>query len=135
MTPTSKDFAQMRELTRMTGQLNNVQAHQLKMWTHVILSANTGVIEFDAENCALVIEISNLDYKSMMEGVAEDMVTHFNKRLQFFNKSAKLLLGEEFAVIIKMRDRILGDFPPSAPPQKSNKNWSRIFQEQSGVKK
>lgn len=127
MTPSVKELVQMRELTRMTGQLNNVQAHQLKMWIHVILSANAGAIEFDPENYVLFVEISNLDTKAMMEEVEEEMVPHFKKRMQFFDKSAKLLLGEEYAVVIKMKDKVLADFPPTSAPMKSNRNWSRIF--------
>jgi predicted enzyme involved in methoxymalonyl-ACP biosynthesis len=115
-----KEIAQMRELTRMTGLLNNVQAHQLKMWTHVVLCANEGVFEFDPEGLLLVADVSNLDYKAMMEGVSEDIYTHFKKRMAFFDQCVKMLIGEEYGVVIKMKGNVLSDFPPMSMPKKAH---------------
>lgn len=119
-TPTEKDLLALRELTRMSGLLNNVQLYQIKMWLHVILCANNAAVEFDPDGYVLVAEISNLDYKIMMEGVSSDIVSHFKKRLMFFDKAVKMLLGDEYAVVIKMKDQILAEFPPLAAPSRTN---------------
>lgn len=113
MTPTHEELVKLRELTRMTGLLTNLQIQQLKMWPQIVLAANDAEIEFDPELRLVAVSISNLDYASMQERApTEDIVTVFNRRMNKFNQCVKFLLGDEYSVVIEMKGRRLGYFPP-----------------------
>lgn len=128
--PSMKDLMQMQELTRMTGLLNNVQLHQIKMWIHGILCANEAVIDFDPDTLVFVAEISNLDYGVLKQASGVDTFANFKARTEHFNQCMKVLLGDDYGVVIKMKDKILADFPPTSAPRKSNQDWKRIFKDE-----
>lgn len=114
--PTHEELMQLKELTRMTGQLSNVQIAQLKMWPRVILGANHAQVEFDPDQYVLIVDVSDLDYKSMMEGATDNPVVIYNRRMVRFNESVKYLLGEDYAVIIRLKGKMIGHFPPLCEP-------------------
>jgi hypothetical protein len=116
MIPTIEDLIQMRDLTRMLGTLNNVQKKQLDMWSRVILGANDVTIEFDFENYVLSVDVSNLDYKTMMEG-QQDPVEMYKRRMAKFDSAIKFLIGDEYSVVVKLKGKTLHRFAPKAPPQ------------------
>lgn len=107
---------QMKELTRMTGVLNNVQVAQLKMWPKIILAADNAEVEFDPEAYSVTVEVSDLDYRSIGEGASEDLVVVYKRRMERFNQAVKFLLGDDYAVLVKMRGKVLASFPPISPP-------------------
>lgn len=107
---------QMKELTRMTGTLTNVQSAQLKMWPRIILGANNAEIEFDPENNSVAVDMSDLDYKSMLEGVTEDPVTIYSRRMAKFDTAVKWLLGDDYAVTVRLKGHAIGQFPAKSLP-------------------
>lgn len=114
MIPTHEELIKLRELTRMTGLLTNVQIKQLKMWPQIVLAANDAEVEFDPDMRTLTVSISNLDYDAMKERAPlDDIVTVFNRRMNKFNQCVKFLLGNEYAVSIEMKGKRLGYFPPT----------------------
>jgi hypothetical protein len=117
----------MQELTRMTGQLNNIQLHQIKMWVHGILCADSAVVDFDPDEHVFIVEVSDLDHK--MLGAEPDLtaIQNFKLRTEHFNSYVKTLLGNEYGVVIKMKDKVLANFAPTQAPRKSNQDWKRIF--------
>lgn len=129
--PSAKDLYQMQELTRMTGQLNNIQLHQIKMWVHGILCADDAVIDFDPDSLLFSTEISNLDHKILASVPGIGAIDNFKTRAERFNTCMKTLLGEEYQVTIKMKNKVLADFPPTGAPRKSNQDWKRIFGEKN----
>jgi hypothetical protein len=125
--PTVKDLIGMQELTRMTGQLNNVQLHQVKMWVHGILCADSAVIEFDPDEHVFSVEVSQLDTKTLAAEPDLTAIQNFKIRTEHFNSYMKVLLGEEYGVVIKMKDRVLANFVPTQAPRRANQDWKRIF--------
>lgn len=129
--PTIKDLLGLQEITRMTGQLNNVQLHQVKMWVHGILCADHAVIEFDPDEHIFAVEVSLLDYKTLSaeSGAGSTMspVKNFQIRAEHFNAYMKVLLGQEYGVVIKMKNKVLANFPPEQAPRRANQDWKRIF--------
>jgi hypothetical protein len=117
----------MQELTRMTGQLNNVQLHQVKMWVHGILCADHAVIEFDPDEHVFTVEVSLLDTKTLAAEPDLTAIQNFKLRAEHFNSYVKVLLGQEYGVVIKMKDKVLANFPPTQAPRKANQDWKRIF--------
>lgn len=121
MVPTKQEILTMKDLTRMTGLINQVQSHQLKMYCLVILCANQAEIEFDPELYQVVADISKIDSKALLEGyIDKSLKEAFTHRALLFNDSVKFLLGDEYQVIIKMANNLLADFPPTTPPQKAH---------------
>lgn len=114
--PTNDELMTLKELTRMTGKLSNLQIHQLKMWPRVILGANKAEVEFDPEQYALIVDVSDLDYKGMMTDTKEDAVTVYNRRMARFNECVKYLLGEDYAVFIRLNGKMIGHFPATKRP-------------------
>lgn len=113
MSTSKEDILKLRDLTRMTGKLTNVQIAQLKMWPKIILGANDGEVEFDPDEHMLTVTISKVDYKYIMEGATEPLPQVFNHRMGLFNTAVKFLLGDEYGVNVVMKGKLLGAFPPS----------------------
>jgi hypothetical protein len=120
MIPTPEELGKLNDLTRMTGSLTNVQIQQLKMWPKVILGADAAEVEFDPENYIVTADVSNLDYKSMMEGSKDDPVTLYNIRMAKFDACVKYLLGDDYGVVVKLKGAVIGRFPPKRPPIKAH---------------
>lgn len=115
---TTEDLIKMQDITRMTGTLNQVQMYHLKMWAHVILGCNKMEAEFDPDGRSLVVDISDLDYKGMLNGATDDPVTLYSRRMAKFDEAIKtLLLGNEYTVVIRMKGKQLQLFSPQAPVQ------------------
>ena len=112
--PTTEDLMKLREITRMSGALANAQMAQLKMWPQVILGARKAEIEFDPEEKVVAAYVENLDYKSMLEGATMDPVSLYNIRMDKFDQAVKWLLGDEYAVRVILKDKVIGDFPPKS---------------------
>lgn len=114
--PTTDELMLLKEMTRMTGKLSNIQIHQLKMWPKVILGANKAEVEFDPEQYALIVDVSDLDYQGMLADTKEDPVAIYNRRMTRFNESVKFLLGEDYAVFIRLNGKMIGHFPATSRP-------------------
>lgn len=117
MKPTQEDFVTMRELTRMTGQINQVQVHQLQMGVLVMLCAKTVELEFDPDTHVLSADITGID--SSLWG--ENALAEFQKRMKMYDGVVKFVLGDEYSCVIKIKGNVVGDFPPKAPPPKAHK--------------
>lgn len=114
--PTEKELMQLKELTRMTGSLSNVQIKQLKMWSAIVLGALGFEVEVDTEGFVVVVDATSLDYPTMMKDTTEDPVTMYRRRMARFDYAVKWLLGEDYAVVIRLKGNQLGSFPPKSPP-------------------
>lgn len=118
--PTTEDLMHLRDMTRMTGTLTNVQIAQLKMWPQVILGARKAEIEFDPDTHLVIAFISDLDYGTMMAGITESPVLVYNRRMARFDEAVKWLLGGEYGVRIVLKDKTIADFPPKSAPVKKS---------------
>lgn len=114
--PTEDDLIALRELTRMTGKLCDVQIQQLKMWPRVILCANNADVEFDPEQYTLIVNISDLDYEVMKLESTKNLVEAFHLRMTRFAQSVQFLLGTDYSIFIRMKDSLLGTFPATNGP-------------------
>lgn len=116
MTTTMEDLAMMRDLTRMTGAITNVQKKQLDMWPRVILGADNVKVSVDTKEHVIDVDVSNVDFKGICAASPnESPVDAYERRMAVFNESCKFLLGEEYTVNISMKGQSLKVFHPLAP--------------------
>jgi hypothetical protein len=120
MTPTAEDFARLRELTRMTGTLSNIQIHNLKMWASVILCARQAEMEFDAENHTFIVEASGIDLQAMMEHPEQPVQALYRHRMARFDECVRMAIGDEYDISVRVKGVELGRFPPKGPPTKAH---------------
>ncbi|WNM70312.1 hypothetical protein [Myxococcus phage Mx1] len=116
MTPRIEELMKMRDLTRMTGTVTNVQMHQLKMWPLVILSAEKATVSVDTEAASVEFDVEGVDWKSLPAvQTPQEVLELFRARMQHLDGAVKLLFGEEYSVVIKMKGKLIQSFPPKSP--------------------
>jgi len=120
-TPTQEELVRLREITRMTGYLTNVQIRQLQMWPRIVLAAHDASVEFDPDTHEVEVDLLGIDYNAIwtpqeqMQLLPEMLVKEYQTRLQYFDKCVKYLLGNEYGVTVKFKGKVLGRSPPTAP--------------------
>lgn len=84
---------QLRELTRSTGILHELQVVQLKMWPLVFTNATEAACEFHYDTKTVVFHLGKL---------AGKRPKNFQARLEHLTKATQQLLGDEYAVLINV---------------------------------
>lgn len=94
MTGTPKSWEtlyKLREFTRTTGGLHELQVMQLKCWPLVITNATDSTCEFGYDTKTVIFKLSKLKGKKPKD---------FKKRLKMLAKATQELLGGEYEVLI-----------------------------------
>jgi hypothetical protein len=86
----------LREVTRTTGILHEIQVLQLKMWPLVFTNATESECEFNFETKAIVFDLKKLKGKRP---------ENFKERLEHLTKATQQLLGDEYAVVINVNGK------------------------------
>jgi hypothetical protein len=87
---------QLRELTRRTGILHELQVLQLKMWPLVFTNATDSECEFNYETKAVVFNLKKLKGK---------LPANLQERLEHLTKATQQLLGDEYVVVININSK------------------------------
>lgn len=119
--PSIEDLMKLRDITRMTGTLSNLQMLQLRLWPQVILGAQKAEIEFDPDAQVVSVDLSDLDYKTMMEDSPwQDPVKLYQYRMEKFDSAVKFLLGDDYGTVIRLKGTTIGQFGPRRMPAKAH---------------
>lgn len=83
----------LRDLTRKTGMLHELQVMQLKMWPLVFTNAKNASCEFGFETKQVIFKLDTL------KGAKPK---NFKARLEHLVKATQQLLGTEYAVTVML---------------------------------
>lgn len=117
--PTHEELQKLKDITRITGHLTQIQTRQLEAWAQVVLAADWYEIECDPDNRTLSVNTSDLDYASMEYG-GEEVGNVYRRRMSKFDECVKYLLGTDYSVTIRLKGKLIGQFPPLSPTIKAH---------------
>lgn len=88
----------LREMTRKTGLLHDAQVFQLKMYPLALTNATKVSIEYDYDKKNVIFNIIETQGRAPKE---------IKKKLDLICQWTKTLLGEEYSVKIKTKNKVL----------------------------
>ena len=100
----------MRELTRKTGILHEIQVMNLNNWPLVFTHAQEVVTQFSYENKLVAYEIVKVKGR---------VPANLRQRLEHLEKCVKMLLGDEYSITVFEKGEMLY---PEKPHDKRNRN-------------
>lgn len=112
----------LRGMTKATGALHEAQVLQLKMYPLVMLSNSvSSEFTFDWEK-------RTVEFAIKTKGKQDK---DFDKRMEYLDKSVKMLLGDEYLVTVKLNDKLKFTgarkivVPPLPNPQYDREKFER----------
>ncbi len=94
-----KNIMVSKDMTRRTGILNELQAHQLRLWPIAILDAKECESIFDFDKKKIIFKIASFYENNQPDNISE--------RIDNLDKSVKFLLGDNYSIAVKYGKRTL----------------------------